>query len=198
MNAYLLHTVSLKGREEELLHLLPLCRQQKVLACAQEENRLQQLGAGLLLYHVLGVQQDCQLEVTPYGAPRLSAGKPCFSLSHSGEYVLLAVSDAPVGADIQIRQPLRHTLLTKIATDKEMASDMDFFTLFTRKEAMMKASGLGFSLPPKSFSVLEPLVYEGQVYHFYTLYRGEYVLSFATQEKQPPVVQELFFSNMEI
>lgn len=198
MNAYLLHTVPLKGREEELLHLLPPGRQQKVLPCAQEEKRLQQLGAGLLLYHVLGVRRDCQLEANPYGAPRLVAGKPFFSLSHSGEYVLLAVSDAPVGADIEKIHPVRPRLFSHMATEEELESDMDFFTLFTRKEAMMKASGLGFSLPPKSFSVLEPLVYEGQLYHFYTLYRGEYVLSFATQEKQPPTVQELSLKDMEL
>lgn len=196
MNGYLLHTAPLKGREEEYLPLLPPERQRKVLACAQEEDRLLSLGAGLLLYRVLGVQVDSQLEVNPYGAPRLSAGKPFFSLSHSGEYALLAVSDAPVGADIQLRKPVKPNLLSRIATQEEMASNMDFFTLFTRKEAMMKASGLGFSLSPKSFSVLEPLVYEGEVYHFFTLHRGEYVLSFATQEKQPPTVQELFLQDM--
>lgn len=198
MNAYLLHTAPLKGREEECLPLLPHERQRKVLACTQEEDRLQSLGAGLLLYRVLGVKEDGQLEVNPYGAPRLSAGSPFFSLSHSGEYALLAVSDAPVGADIQLRKPFRPTLLSKVATKEEMVSNMDFFTLFTRKEAMMKASGLGFSLPPKSFSVLEPLVYEGKVYHFFTLCRGEYVLSFAAQEKQPPAVQELLLRDMGI
>lgn len=198
MNAYLLYTAPLKGREEEYLPLLPLERQRKVLACAQEEDRLLSLGAGLLLYRVLGVQVDSQLEVNPYGAPRLSAGSPFFSLSHSGEYALLAVSDAPVGADIQLRKPLRTNLLSRIATQEEMASNMDFFTLFTRKEAMMKASALGFSLFPKSFSVLEPFVYEGQAYHFFTLDRGEYVLSFATQEKQPPTVQEPSLQDMGI
>ena len=74
---------------------------------------------------------------------------------------------------------------------EELAAGMEFFTLFTRKEAMMKASGLGFALPPRSFSVLEPCLYAGRLYHFSTLLRPGYVLSFAAGEPAPPELRVL-------
>lgn len=154
------------------------------------------LGAGLLLYHVLGVKADEDLIFNEYGAPRLREGSPCFSLSHSGEYALLTVSSLPVGADIEKIHPVRKGLFARMAADGEKEEGMDFFTLFTRKEAMMKASGRGFSLSPKGFSVTEPLFYEDAWYYFHTFYREGYVLSFAAQEKQPPLVEELFIKDI--
>lgn len=189
MDAYLLHAPSLSGHENRILPLLPPNRREKALACPLEEDRLQSMGAGLLLYHVLGVRKDEDIVYNEHGAPRLRGGTPCFSLSHSGDYALLAVSPVPVGADIQKIRPVRPGLFARMAAEGE--EGLDYFTLFTCKEAMMKASGLGFALSPKSFSVTEPLAYQGAVYNFYTRRRGEYVLSFAVQEKQPPQVQEL-------
>lgn len=161
-----------------------------------EEDRLLSLGAGLLLYHVLGVKADEDLIFNAYGAPRLREGSPCFSLSHSGEYALLAVSPLPVGADIEKIRPVRKGLFARMAAEGEAEENMDFFTLFTRKEAMMKAGGRGFSLSPKGFSVAEPLFYEGAWYSFHTFYREGYILSFAAQEKQPPAMKELFLKDI--
>lgn len=196
MNAYLLHVPPLAAHENEILPLLTPARREKALACPLEEDRLLSLGTGLLLYHVLGVKADEDLLFNEYGAPRLREGSPCFSLSHSGEYALLAVSSLPVGADIEKIHPVRKGLFARMAAKGEQEEHMDFFTLFTRKEAMMKASGRGFSLSPKGFSVAEPLFYEGARYYFHTFYREEYVLSFAAQEKQPPVVKELFLKDI--
>lgn len=191
MEAYVLDVTPLKKNEKLLLNLLPPKRREKALACAREEDRLQQIGAGLLLSHVLGVTRDEDLVENEYGAPRLAFGSPCFSLSHSGKFVLLAVSMLPVGADIQKIQPVRPGLLQRMATAEELESGIEFFTLFTRKEAMMKATGLGFSLLPKSFSVVDPLTFQGETYYFHTFQQEGYVLSFAGQEKQPPVFREL-------
>ena len=166
-------------------------RQKRIEACPLPEEQRRLLGAGMLLHRMLGVRREEDISFNPWGKPALSGGGPCFSLSHSGDYALLAVSDAPLGADIQQVRPVSPGLLRKLARPEELAAGMEFFTLFTRKEAMMKACGLGFALPPRSFSVLEPCLYAGRLYHFSTLLRPGYVLSFAAGEPAPPELRVL-------
>ena len=181
-----------------LLDVSPLCDPAlfaralaMIEACTLPEEQRRLLGAGMLLHRVLGVRREEDISFNPWGKPALSGGGPCFILSHSGDYALLAVSDAPLGADIQQVRPVSPGLLRKLARPEELAAGMDFFTLFTRKEAMMKASGLGFALPPRTFSVLEPCLYAGRLYHFSTLLQPGYVLSFAAGEPAPPELRVL-------
>ena len=106
-----------------------------------------------------------------------------FNLSHSGKYVVLVTAQREVGIDIEEmvfenrEQPNSHTLRKvgielkemmpyseKVARAvltpeelkwlKEQNSAEAFYRLWTAKESVMKAFGLGFSLPPESFSVL--------------------------------------------
>ena len=131
------------------------------------EDQLRCIGAGVLLSRILGIQEE-ELVYGPYGKPSCpSCGKE-FSLSHSGRYILLAVNDCPVGADIEkIREaPLpvaRRVLLPEELEwmQKDTAGrDERFYRLWTMKESVMKAFGRGFSLPPESFGVL-PLLNTG-------------------------------------
>lgn len=193
MNAYLLDVSPLCDPAlfaRALAMTLP-SRQKRIEACPLPEEQRRLLGAGMLLHRVLGVRREEDISFNPWGKPALSGGGPCFSLSHSGDYALLAVSDAPLGADIQQVRPVSPGLLRKLARPEELAAGMEFFTLFTRKEAMMKASGLGFALPPRTFSVLEPCLYAGRLYHFSTLLQPGYVLSFAAGEPAPPELRVL-------
>ena len=107
-----------------------------------------------------------------------------FNLSHSGKYVVLVTAQREVGIDIeelvfenreQLNCPytqrkvdielkemmpysdkVAQAVLTpeELKWLKEQDSDKSFYRLWTAKESVMKAFGLGFSLPPESFSVL--------------------------------------------
>lgn len=79
-------------------------------------------------------------------------GKPyldfCFfSISHSGDFAVCAVSDSPVGVDIErmkgFKQRDKYMLFTPTESEYVNKSDSRnrFYTLWTRKEAYVKAKG---------------------------------------------------------
>lgn len=84
-----------------------------------------------------------------------SKGKPYirhvpwhYNLSHSGDYAALAISDAPVGIDIQQMKPYRKTLVKRFFSEEEQQSVMGmtlFYTLWCRKEAYGKLKGTGLT-----------------------------------------------------
>jgi 4'-phosphopantetheinyl transferase len=100
------------------------------------------------------------------GKPALSAGKGVdFSLAHSGEYALVAVARRRrVGIDVERyrhgeelegiarRYFSPHEASEFIALPPEQRT-IAFFLCWTRKEAFIKAQGLGLSLPLDSFDV---------------------------------------------
>ncbi len=88
-----------------------------------------------------------------------------FSNSHSGTRVAIAVSDRPVGVDIERKRDVRKGLSERFFTEKEQKCD--FFEIWTKKEAYGKCKG-GLS------KVLSTDVTELE---FYTEDDGEYVLA---------------------
>ncbi|MDN2584305.1 4'-phosphopantetheinyl transferase superfamily protein [Aquibium sp. ELW1220] len=94
---------------------------------------------------------------------------PCFSISHSAGWIAIAIHrELPIGVDIELSTTCSRELLDtmrQIYTPTEaalVATEHDdegrrrrFLTLWRAKEAVMKATGLGFALPPISFTVLD-------------------------------------------
>ena len=91
---------------------------------------------------------------------RLSGGKPVFagltdrhfSLSHSGGLALCALSDSPVGADIEVIRPRRESLpgyaLKGENYERYLSLGGDwpaFYTLWTEIESVIKYTGEGLS-----------------------------------------------------
>ena len=63
-----------------------------------------------------------------------------FSLSHSGEYVMCAVSEKPVGADIQIYKAVSDSMRKRVFTEKEL-ENADAISLWCLKESFVKLLG---------------------------------------------------------
>ena len=113
--------------------------------------------------------QDLQFSSGPYGKPALMGRKDdvtlSFNLSHSLDKALLAVGhDVPIGVDIEaIRPDLPDSALAAdVLTEGELAELAQlppkqqtglFFACWARKEACMKALGLGLALEPKTLHV---------------------------------------------
>ena len=107
---------------------------------------------------------DVPLVRTPSGQPQLPGTGLATSLSHSGSWVAITVCVATtVGIDIE-RSPSRITLddlLATICTPTEaedmrrLSADMReqaLLALWTRKEALLKAFGVGLSAAPATLS----------------------------------------------
>ncbi len=98
---------------------------------------------------------------TGHGKPCL-AGGPDFNLSHSGGYAVLALSQTgPVGVDIETEDrridPLALGQVCFTAAEYRVLEKLDdvsrrrrFLAFWTAKEARMKLTGEGLSLPPRS------------------------------------------------
>lgn len=155
------------------LPLLSAARQGEIAAFALAHDRTLRIAASLLLQHAL-VQQlpTCTL---PLVLERQAAGKPylpsCplhFSISHSGDVVYCAVAHVPVGVDVERIRSLPYKVMARNRTPLEKMwlynrPDDDFFTLWTRKEAVVKALGVGLQQSFADFSVLDHAIcMEGQ------------------------------------
>ena len=144
----------------------------------------------MLLASVLGVHKDEDLVFGPQGKPFLSAGKPCFNLSHSGEHVLLGISDRPIGVDMERKgRRVTDTVRSRVCLDAER--DLDPLLVFTRKECAMKLTGLGFSLPPREIDTTLPFYWQDEAFRFFTMEREGYVISVLTAEEALPEIQLL-------
>lgn len=108
---------------------------------------------------------------TAFGKPFLAnehSGPPiAFNLSHSGELAIVAVADGmPIGVDIERIRPVSADLLAGCLAPREFAMlaaltpalrEESFIRCWTRKEACLKAIGVGLNGSPASFEVsLDP------------------------------------------
>jgi len=109
----------------------------------------------------------------PQGKPRLAGSceaSLCFNLSHSGDWGLLAVTaGSPVGVDIELidDQVAYESLAVRFFSPEEKAAlaqfspvrrRRGFFRIWTRKEALLKGLGTGWSgrstpLPYEDWSI---------------------------------------------
>ncbi len=95
------------------------------------------------MYNVQRTLGDFQYN--EYGKPYITGG-PCFSISHCKEGIAVAVSDEPVGIDIEGIRHADEELIRRVmnpAEQEQIRSDRDFTRLWTQKEAVVKAIGTG-------------------------------------------------------
>lgn len=144
-------------------------RLEKINKAAAPTVKRQLLGAGILLLYVLSLEgldgNRVSIEKGPHGKPFISESGIHYNLSHSGRYVLCALSDSDVGCDVEMTES-RHSrdsvakrffhddeyaLLTNCSTpaDRELL----FYRLWTLKESFMKVTGLGMALPLNEFCI---------------------------------------------
>jgi 4'-phosphopantetheinyl transferase len=91
-----------------------------------------------------------------HGKPVLPDG-PGFSLTHAGELVGVAVHPGgDVGLDVEQVRELSDLpgMAAHVCSPRESAADADaFFTLWTRKEALLKAVGTGLATPMSAITL---------------------------------------------
>jgi 4'-phosphopantetheinyl transferase len=131
-------------------------RARRISRLAREEDRLRSLAAGLLLYKVVGASEILYEE---RGKPYIPGG-PHFSLSHSGDYAVLAVDWEPVGVDLEkwVEEDYHALSWVSFHGEERIAFEHNpgartFFDTWTLKESYVKMRGTGFSTDPRSFGV---------------------------------------------
>jgi len=110
--------------------------------------------------------QQINFTVGEYGKPAIPSDINLeFNLSHSGDYALIGIArERKVGIDVErFRQDMEIDKIARRFFSEEENSELmgvpteqqliGFFNCWTRKEAYIKAHGLGLSLPLDSFDV---------------------------------------------
>ena len=134
-------------------------RKRRVYRYLRLEDKARCLTAGLMLRRVFGREATAHMTFSQFGKPVLPGGS-FFNLSHSGDKVVLLADEQEVGVDVEQIIPYSCAVAEKVFTASEQkwlrrqATDEAFYRLWTGKEAIMKALGLGFQLPPESFEIL--------------------------------------------
>ena len=179
MKIYLADIASVLPRHREYISAQRL---QKTLRYRMPDDQKRCIAGSVLLRCFLG---DTAILDNGFGKPVSESGI-CFNLSHSGEWVLLAVDDRDVGCDIEQVRYVNGARMGKIVfTDRERqlienAPDKTgaFFDLWTKKEALLKCMGKGFHREAKSVEVCGDCFADGEIaYYMKTRRFADYTLS---------------------
>ena len=143
--------------EQEVARLLPLVSEQRSEQAQRYTHTFGQyccLKSYEMLTELLA-STSYKLDPIPtfqyneHGAPYIEHG-PYFSISHSKQGIAVAISDQPIGIDIEAIRPLNEGLVQKAMNPQEQAQiaatenpAQEFIRLWTRKEAYVKMQGTG-------------------------------------------------------
>lgn len=161
---------------EELLHRLPGEQVKKIRRIRHLSGRKQSFAVWLLLSYLLQQKAGIFLknpgniaaciEYQRYGKP-VCQGIP-FSLSHTGHYAIVSMADTvckpkeAVGCDIEQVKTYRPKIVRRFFHEAEYVrleqaqttqQDELFCRYWTRKESVLKLTGLGMKLPMELFDV---------------------------------------------
>ena len=182
---------------EECVFLLPEKRRQKAERIINKNEALLSATTGLMMKKVLGVTEDSMLSYGEHGKPFLEQG-PFFSISHSRQFSVLAVSENEIGIDIEMHQNPSERLIDRCFSEEEAAfaklSTENFLRIWTAKEAVLKLFGTGFSFSPKKFSVLpldDPHEINGRKISFFCEKINEASFTAAFYKKEDFEISEL-------
>jgi len=151
---------------EECIENLPSQRKEVALKYKHELGRKQCVLAYLLLCKGLdseyGITDKPVFEYGEHGKPTIIGHEDIhFNLSHCKTAVACAISDAPIGIDIESIRPVKESVIRYSMSDDEAKQifesanpDIEFTKLWTKKESVLKLTGEGINDNMKS--VLSP------------------------------------------
>jgi len=112
-----------------------------------------------------------------HGKPYIADG-PYFSISHCKEGIAVAIDNQPIGIDIEAIRHADEELIARTMNAEERAyvhDDRDFVRLWTQKEAVVKALGIGIT----SFDQLQSLLDECGEWKVESFEKENYIYSIA-------------------
>ena len=167
MNVYVVDCTPWLSEEniEQALPYLDDKRRSRIRRLRVPLKRAQCAAAGLLLTHIFGKNGVAPL--LAYG----ENGKPFlaeqadthFSITHSDKWVFLAVADCEIGIDAQAPRRVCPRLAARSTSPVELAwvkenTEPHFTRLWTMKEAYLKYTGTGLTIPIREVTIPVPPV----------------------------------------
>lgn len=146
-------------------------------------------------------KENILISKTKFGKPiikRPSGSNLDISISHSGNYLVIGICDiGKVGIDIELLKNIDFRVFKNclsvdeeryINSGKEVAQRLaNFYEIWTRKEACLKASGIGLQKPlpimrlyPDRIKLKAEIRYNSQQYYLSTLKKKNFIVSICT------------------
>lgn len=153
---------------QTLMAALPVEKQYRINRFVQKEDALRALTSDILSRISICIRlkirnNDIHIVTNKYGKPLFQGNDELhFNNSHSGQWVVCAISDSPVGIDVEKVRDIDFNIGEHCFSEKEYLdlsaqtaeAKLDYFyDLWTLKESYIKAVGLGLSLPLSSFTI---------------------------------------------
>lgn len=150
------------------LSMLPMAFQKNILRYKRWQDSHASLYGKLLLKEGLArMGFKCQLsemKLSQYGKPYFANNRFTFNISHSHNYILCAISceeKQNLGVDVEKIKPVQFSDFQNIWAANErrkIVNTETFFDYWTRKEAIVKAVGMGMYYPLNKIDVSRPQV----------------------------------------
>lgn len=164
-----------KEQSLALYEMLSVDRRNKVDRLRNADMKEKQIKIGAFLQYILStylniVPECVEFEYNPQGKPSVKQSGSTknemelyFNMSHSGDYVVLAVGDAPLGIDVERKRSDRlkvakrcfckeeyEYIISAINDEEQVERFLEYWTL---KEAFVKYIGKGLAVPLNSFLI---------------------------------------------
>lgn len=132
---------------------------------------------------------DEEINKNEMGKPYFING-PFFNISHSGKYVVMAVSDSNIGVDIEEDIEKNLNILLKIFNEAEVKmikEHADFYFIWCAKESLIKCMGGSINkvrdIPSLPLNGLK--TYKGIDYQSQTLIYDKHIISITKEGSEP-------------
>ena len=173
--------------DAEVQHMLPLVSAQRREQALKYKHTFGQfccLKSWLMLYDLLDERMKGLMDEWIYnehGKPSftpspLHSFTPYFSISHCKQGIAVAIDDQPIGIDIEAIRHADEELIARTMNEQERVGmdDRKFTRIWTQKEAIVKAQGVGIV----SFEQLQSVI-DNRESNIETVEKEKYIYSIA-------------------
>ena len=157
---FILNTKDCEETIFSFLGRVSIKRKNAVLKLARNEAKIRSLASELVLAYSLKMPLPLSYKTDKNGKPYIPSAS-FFNISHSGSFVVCAVSDSEVGVDIEEIRKMKPTLIKSILSPGELIDSQKFSGAalqrllcekWVRKEAYLKLLGVGLRKSPTSLA----------------------------------------------
>lgn len=158
--------------ENLYLSKLPVFLQKKITKIRDSKTKKMAIFNKIVLQQILNNNLE-DLKYTDLGRPYLE-NHPNFNISHSNQIVICAISkDGKIGIDVEELKEINFQGLSKryfhYNEQQLIKNKKDFFRIWTRKEAILKAQGCGLRVELKQLDTTRNPVELDQNYWLYPI-----------------------------
>lgn len=183
-----LYTIDINTAFHHKKTLLEKVNDQQKEKALKYKNELDQVRSLASSYLINKLSKE-PLLFNDMGKPFFEKG-PFFNVSHSGQYIVMAVSNKDIGVDIEENKEIDMSPLIRIFNEAEakmIKEHADFYYLWCAKESLIKCIGSSISrikeIPALPFNGVKS--FNGKQYYIKTFIEDKHIISITRLSDEP-------------